>query len=161
MDQYVVLASHGQLFAVEIQSVVRVIEAKPFVKLPEVPDFILGIYEYKKTMVPVIDIRKQLFKENTEQSENTKVILISWREHLLGVYVEDILGITHLDEADFSADFVKKTMEKQYIAKFLTYENQLVAVLALDELFQLKETSQLLEQLERSGEQTINYADSK
>ena len=48
MEQYVIFRSHDQLFAIRVQQVTRVIEAQSFIQLPEVADFVLGVYEFQE-----------------------------------------------------------------------------------------------------------------
>ena len=45
MGQYVVFKSCKQIFALPVEIVKRVIETENFVSLPEVPDYVLGVYE--------------------------------------------------------------------------------------------------------------------
>ena len=77
MEQYVVFKSHGQFFAILVQNVDRIIEANQFIQLPEVSDFILGVYEYQEKMIPIVDVRQKLFKQYTEQKEETKAFCAS------------------------------------------------------------------------------------
>ena len=45
MEQYVVFKSHDQLFGLPVTIVRRVVETNKFIPLPEVADYVLGVYE--------------------------------------------------------------------------------------------------------------------
>ena len=55
MEQYIVFTSHDQLFCLPVTVVRRIVEAENFVPIPDVPAYILGVYEYEEQMLPIID----------------------------------------------------------------------------------------------------------
>ena len=135
MEQYVIFKSHSQLFAIRVMDVDRVIEARNFIHLPEVEEHILGVYEYQESMVPIIDIRKKLFREYSDHKEDAKVILCQWKGRLLGLLVEDIKGIYYLEETNYEQDLIRSSLKKSYIEKFLKLDDEVVMLLDLNYLF--------------------------
>ncbi|MCD5002865.1 chemotaxis protein CheW [Enterococcus saccharolyticus] len=149
MEQYVVFKSHNQLFAIRVKNVDRVIEANRFIALPEVAEFILGVYEYHDNMIPIVDVRKKLFGKFSEQSEESKVILCRWQNHSQGLYVEDIIGISYMEETNYEQDFVQSLLKKGYIEKFLKLEDEVVMLIELDYLFNNEQTKEAFLELEQ------------
>jgi purine-binding chemotaxis protein CheW len=135
MEQYVIFKSHSQLFAIRVMDVDRVIEARNFIHLPEVEEHILGVYEYQESMVPIIDIRKKLFREYSDHKEDAKVILCQWKGRLLGLFVEDIKGIYYLEETNYEQDLIRSSLKQSYIEKFLKLDDEVVMLLDLNYLF--------------------------
>ena len=135
MEQYVIFKSHSQLFAIRVMDVDRVIEARNFIHLPEVEEHILGVYEYQESMVPIIDIRKKLFREYSDHKEDAKVILCQWKGRLLGLFVEDIKGIYYLEETNYEQDVIRSSLKQSYIEKFLKLDDEVVMLLDLNYLF--------------------------
>nr|WP_248629279.1 chemotaxis protein CheW [Enterococcus cecorum] len=135
MEQYVIFKSHSQLFAIRVMDVDRVIEARNFIHLPEVEEHILGVYEYQESMVPIIDIRKKLFREYSDHKEDAKVILCQWKGRLLGLFVEDIKGIYYLEETNYEQDLIRSSLKQSYIEKFLKLNDEVVMLLDLNYLF--------------------------
>lgn len=148
MEQYVVFKSHGQFFAIRISNVDRVIEANHFIAIPEVAEFILGVYEYHEKMIPIVDIRKKLFGQFSERTEESKVILCRWGDKLQGLYVENILGISNMEETSYEQEFVQTLLKNGYIEKFLKLEDKVVMLLALDYLFNNEQTKEAFLELE-------------
>ncbi|MBF0725172.1 MULTISPECIES: chemotaxis protein CheW [Enterococcus] len=135
MEQYVIFRSHDQLFAIRVQQVTRVIEAQSFIQLPEVADFVLGVYEFQEKMIPIIDVRRKLFKEPTTVSERNNVILCHWNDQDLGLYVDEIVGISTLEETDYEAQLDRSGLKQSYIEQFLKSDESVVLLLALSFLF--------------------------
>lgn len=146
MEQYVVFKSHGQYFAILVQNVDRIIEASQFILLPEISDFILGVYEYQEKMIPIVDVRQKLFHEFTEKNEATKVILCQWQGQSLGLYVEDIIDISYMEPSRYEEGLVRAALKQGYIEQFLKLESQVVMQLSMTFLFDSQqETSPLIE----------------
>ena len=113
MEQYVVFKSHDQLFGLPVTIVRRVVETNKFIPLPEVADYVLGVYEYEEQMLPIIDLGRKLFNDFTEQTQEAKVILCNWKEQSLGIYVEKIVGIVYLETNDNEKELEKASEQKR------------------------------------------------
>ena len=159
MEQYVVFKSHKQLFAMPVKAVTRVIEASNFITLPEVADYILGVYEYQDHMIPIVDLRRKLFGQYTESSDDNKVILCDWKENSLGIFVENILGISYLEETNYEKELAKADLKRGYIDKFLKLEDKVVISIRLDYLFDNRQESELLATVDQLNADKGNASD--
>lgn len=148
MGQYVVFNSNEQDFAIDVHVVKRVIETNTFIKIPEVADYVLGVYEYEEAMVPVIDLSKKLFNIATEVTPDTKVILSRFKDRLLGIYVADIDGIFELIESDYEVELKKANLKNGYIDKFLKLNDKVVISLNLEYLFDTNQENELLSSID-------------
>lgn len=147
MEQYVIFQSNNQYFAILVQNVARVVEAKQFIPLPEVAPYILGVYEFQEKMVPIVDVRRKLFQQFTENTGETKVILCRWKGQTLGLYVEDILGISSLEAANYEETELNSSIKQIYIQSFLKMDEHLVMLLDLSYFFSPEQEAVLEEQL--------------
>lgn len=148
MEQYVVFKSHDQLFGLSVTIVRRVVETKGFIPLPEVADYVLGVYEYEDQMLPIIDLRRKLFGEFTEQTQEAKVILCNWKNQSLGIYVEKIVGIVYLETNDNEKELEKAKLKRGYVGKFLKMDGDVVISLELDYLFDNAEEDDLMDSID-------------
>lgn len=148
MEQYVVFKSHDQLFGLPVTIVRRVVETKGFIPLPEVADYVLGVYEYEDQMLPIIDLRRKLFGEFTEQTQEAKVILCNWKNQSLGIYVEKIVGIVYLETNDNEKELEKAKLKRGYVGKFLKMDGDVVISLELDYLFDNAEEDDLMDSID-------------
>lgn len=148
MEQYVVFKSHGQYFAISVQNVDRIIDAEQFILLPEVSDFILGVYEYQEKMIPIVDVRKKLFREYTEKMQLPKIILCQWEGQSLGLYVEDIVDISFMESSSYEEELVRAALKQGYIEQFLKLGDQVVMQLSMTYLFDNQQETQPLVELE-------------
>lgn len=154
MEQYVIFQSNQQYFAILVQNVARVVEAGQFIPLPEVAPYILGVYEFQEKMVPIVDVRRKLFQDFTENTGETKVILCRWKGQTLGLYVEDILGISSLEAANYEETELNNSIKQIYIQSFLKMDERLVMVLDLAYFFSPEQEVALETRLEEIKDET-------
>jgi len=152
MGQYVVFNSHKQTFALPVEIVKRVIEAENFISLPEVPDYILGVYEYQEQMLPIVDLSKRLYRESSPVTVDSKVILANWNERTIGIFVEEIVGIMALKDTDYEKDLNKSSLKHDYISKFLKMSDEVVIELNLNYLFNDQQEEQILSSVDGVAE---------
>ncbi|MFT8392732.1 MAG: chemotaxis protein CheW [Liquorilactobacillus ghanensis] len=155
MDQYVVFKSHDQFFALPVLLVKRIVETDQFISLPDVPDFVLGVFEHQQHMIPIIDLRRKLFGEFTPTTDATKVILCEWQDQHLGLFIENIVGINYLEETNYETELSQADLKRGYIGKFLKFKDQVVISLKLDYLFDNNQSQALTDsvaELEKSKE---------
>lgn len=149
MQQYVLFKSHNQYFAIDVMAVDRIIETNVWISLPEVPDFILGAYEYQNQLVPITDLCQKLFGEFSTQKIENKVILCHWCNRNQGFYVEEIIGVVYLEETHYEQNFDKILLKSGYIDRFLKdSEQDLVMLLKLESLFDNQQVQEVFSKLE-------------
>lgn len=157
MEQYVVFQSNQQYFALSVLDVVRVIEVAEITKLPEVPTFVLGVYDFHGEMIPIIDVRQKLFQNQTAQTIESKIILCKWKTHTIGLVVENIDSIGALTKASYEENELNNTIKRHYIAEFLKLDTQLVLSLDLAYFFTLQQEEIMLKQLDHLEDSLDGY----
>lgn len=157
MEQYVIFQSHQQYFALSVLDVVRVIEVEAVTLLPEVPRFVLGVYDFQGEMIPIVDVGQKLFLKETEQTSESKIILCTWKNHTIGLVVEAIHTIGPLTKATYEENELNNTIKQRYIAEFLKLDTQLVLLLDLAYFFTLQQEEMMLEQLDHLEDNLDGY----
>ncbi|MDY4066029.1 purine-binding chemotaxis protein CheW [Lactobacillus agilis] len=155
MEQYIVFTSHEQLFCLPVTVVRRIVEAENFVPIPDVPDYILGVYEYEEQMLPIIDLKAKLFSDKTVKNTENKVILCQWHEQTIGIYVESIRGIMMLEDTDYERELTKAKLKRGYIGKFLKLDDEVVISLELEYLFNNEQAQELMDSVDQANEEKI------
>ncbi|MCH8145481.1 MAG: chemotaxis protein CheW, partial [Gemmatimonadetes bacterium] len=77
--QLVAFRVGGHEFGLNIFDVERVLRYEKPAPLPQAPDFLEGIMQYKDTAIPVIDLRKRL---NVDASviDDTRTMILEWEQ---------------------------------------------------------------------------------
>ena len=88
------------LYAVNVAYVVEVVPRVDLRRMPHSPDFIAGLFDYRGTVVPVIDLGIRLGSEGCRDRLSTRIILVNSRrtDHDLQDGVSDAVTQDHHQE---------------------------------------------------------------
>jgi chemotaxis-related protein WspB len=114
----------------------EVIEIIPWVKLkhiPESPEFISGCFEYRGTVVPVVDIAALATSRKSLQYLSSRIAVVKYKKHLLGILLENVTETIQLDSKDFqSSGLEDKT--GAYLGEIAVTSGKMVQMIRIEEL---------------------------
>ncbi len=93
-------------YALATHEVVEIVPGIRLTKLPTAPDYVVGLFNYRGSSVPVIDVSCLLLKKNSTPRLSTRVVLVKVRnaagsERALGLLVEQATETVKIDEKKF------------------------------------------------------------
>jgi purine-binding chemotaxis protein CheW len=113
-----------ELFGIDVDNVLRVINFEKLIKVPKAPDFIAGAISLEGNVIPVIDLAKKIELGKTVISKTTKVIVLEIQHDedtmQVGAMIDDVLNVVELDEAKIlppaleSMGFDTQTLDGMY-----------------------------------------------
>ena len=103
-------------YAVEVSSIKEIIGVVPITVVPQAEKYIKGIINLRGDIIPVIDMRTRFMKPEVEYDDQTCIVVVLYQEYILGLIVDQIIGVYTLDEDKISAPPNAK----------LSYSNQFV-----------------------------------
>lgn len=92
-----------QLFGISIINVEQIVSMQPITKIPEYPYYAKGIINLRGNIIPLIDLRSRLGKEETEYNDHTCIIINKVQGSLIGFIVDEVDAVI-----DISADIISK-----------------------------------------------------
>ena len=134
MKQYIIFKTNSQSLGIRIEDIEKIIEFEEGKKIPEPLPYMLGIIEYNDKVLPVIDLSKRLYNIDVVKNIDTKIIVVSWKGKLIGLAVEDILGIKSY-EKEYEAPNTDLEISKEYVEGFIKLPEDIIIVLDIDKLF--------------------------
>ena len=75
-QQYVTFSLGDELFGVEVTRTREILSLTPVTKVPQTPDYLLGVINLRGQVVPVVDMRLKLGMAAGEQTEDTCIIVV-------------------------------------------------------------------------------------
>jgi purine-binding chemotaxis protein CheW len=94
--QLVVFHLQGEEFAVDIHRVREVLKITQITPLPQALNFIEGVINLRGEVIPVVDLRKRFNIKNTEQTGESRIIIVEIDESLVGLIVDSVTEVLHL-----------------------------------------------------------------
>lgn len=144
MKQYIVFTNNKQDFAIDISKIERIIEFEEPKKVPEASDHLLGVIQYNSRVIPIIDLSIRLYNVKNGYDLNTKIIVVMWKDKLIGLVVDEILGIRSFDNQQYENTSQEIDILKEYVSGFIKEEKNITIVLDVDKVFDQEQAKELL-----------------
>ena len=76
MEQFVVFKLGQEEYGLDILKVQEIIRPFKPVKLPNSPDYVLGIIDLREEIIPIIDLKRFLNLGSLAETEETRIIVL-------------------------------------------------------------------------------------
>jgi purine-binding chemotaxis protein CheW len=99
-DKYVTFKSGNEYFGLKIEYVNEIIVFQEITEIPESEDYIKGLINLRGKIIPVIDVRIRFKQEPFVYNDRTCIIVIRFKENVVGLIVEKIAEVVEIPEED-------------------------------------------------------------
>ena len=105
---YVTLAVEGEIYAVAASSVSEIVLLQPLTRIPAMPQCVRGLMNLRGTVIPIIDLARQLGVGETRIGAQTCVAVVDVPDSdglrsLMGVITDEVRDVVMLDEGSIDA----------------------------------------------------------
>ena len=152
MERFILFSCNEQNFAMDISKVERIIEYSVPQSIPESSDYLLGVIRYNDRILPIINLGKRLYNVDSTYGVNDKVIVVMWKNNLLGFVVDEIFGIKGFEVKELEGTSVEVNISKKYVKGFIKTEEDIIIVLDTEEMFNLEQEEELSASIEIQNE---------
>ena len=133
--QIVTFRLAGDLFAADIHGVERVLRRQDTTPVPNVPDWITGVIEYQKRVVPVIDLRARFEMDRAEATNETRVLVFNAADQWIAGVVDAVLDVAAVDQTAVQPPpELFRGLAGEYLKGIVRRENKLVMLLDVTKL---------------------------
>ncbi len=99
-------------YCLDVSRVIEVVPMVLFKKIPHAPPYLTGLFNYRGTIVPVVDLSALLHDEPCRPLLSTRTILVDYigpdkGAHVLGLLAEHVTETISRREADFQSPGVE------------------------------------------------------
>lgn len=85
-------------YAIEILKVQEIIGIMPITPVPKMPTYIRGVLNLRGKIVPVMNLRIRFSLPEVEDTDETCIIVVQDKEHLMGVLVDKVSEVADILE---------------------------------------------------------------
>jgi len=130
--QLVTFSLDEGLFCLDILKVQEIIRTTEITPVPHTPAFVDGVITLRGKIVPVIDLRTRFGLMRTDHSTDTRVIVISVKNILLGLVVDAVHEVTNLPESEISHANTLGNELNDYVSSVGKLRGRLVTLVDVD-----------------------------
>lgn len=127
------------LYAIRAGRVVEVVPQVPLRNLPHSPQFLVGLFDYRGCVVPVVDLGLLMGRRACTPRLSTRIVVVdaavqpSNGRHLLGLVAEQVSDVKRFD--DDQVVFPPMGLEQaRYLGSIVRAEEGLVQVIEVDRI---------------------------
>lgn len=125
-------------FGLDVRHVVEVIPFVNLKRLPQTPDYVAGIFNYRNVAVPVIDVSKLIADAHVRRYLSTRIILVTYPgsdgdHHILGLLAEHVTETVKFDKSAFISSG-RGAQSAEFLGELAMDEKGMVQCIRLEKL---------------------------
>ena len=122
-------------YGVSIMKVQEIIRMQEITKVPQMPVFIEGIINLRGNVIPIVDLRKRFNLPSVERTGETRIVVVSVRERVMGIVVDGVSEVLRLsDEQIEPPPPAVSNIGREYIKGVGKLEKRLLILLDIDRI---------------------------
>ena len=75
-------------YAIPILSIQEIIKPIEYTRVPQVPDYIMGVFNLRGDVIPLINLRKKFNLEFEKQTDDTRYIVLKGENNIAGFMID-------------------------------------------------------------------------
>lgn len=156
MQQLIKFQVGDETFGIGITQIHQILKPQEVFKVPNTPTFIEGMINLRGKVLTVFNLRKRFNMPEKENDENTKIIIITMGEYLLGFTVDSVTEIVKIPDEEFvEAPPSITNLDKRFISGVAKLGEKLILLLNLEKVLTPDEAEQVKEIVKRHGSEVL------
>lgn len=98
--EYLAFTLAGEIYAVQIHSVVEILKPPPITEVPRAEPSIIGVVSVRGRLVTVIDLRRRFRVAVAPLGPQSRILLADKGDELIGLLVDEVLQVYRLGETE-------------------------------------------------------------
>jgi purine-binding chemotaxis protein CheW len=120
-------------YAIPLDYVDRVLRMVAIAKVPDAPEWMMGVIDLQGQVIPVMDLRKRFNLPEQAIHPDNRMIVLHHKEKLYGITADEVTRVA--DISQMTSNHAQDMMdEKIPVLNVLRYESHLVMVLDPDKI---------------------------
>ncbi|MFN2566905.1 MAG: chemotaxis protein CheW [Gemmatimonadaceae bacterium] len=143
-DKIVIFRLGPDLFAAGVQSVERVLRYQRARPLPDVPQWVDGVIEYRSHVIPQLDLRRRFELPEAPAGPTTRVLVLNAGGGWVAVVVDAVLEVASYDPSQLSPPpALFRGLAGEYLKGLVRHGDRLIVLLDVDRLLSATERLRL------------------
>ena len=135
-NNYLIFSLGDEKFAVNVRHVITLVESPVITKTPKMPNFILGVMDFRDEAVPVFDTKLKIGMDDNSYNESQLIGIVEINEEsesiLLGLKMDEVHDVISIDEneIDHSTSMGKK-IHNEFIDGYINKDDGFIMLMNL------------------------------
>lgn len=121
-------------FGLDILRVQEIIRLQPLTRVPNLPDYIDGVFNLRGRVIPVIGLRKRLGLEKQPPDKQTRIVVVDVHNQTLGFIVDSVSEVLRIHSDTVEPTPRLSKTERDYISGVGKLDSRLLLLIDLEQL---------------------------
>lgn len=136
--QFIVFSLGEERFGIDSLKITTIDRMKTITRVPKTPNYIRGVINLRGDIIPVMDLRLKFNLPSSEETEETRIIILKLEEVSIGVIVDQVLQTIQLgDDSIENASSLINSAANDYIFGIGKVDGEIVTLLNFEKLIKL------------------------
>lgn len=133
-----------ELFAISVKKVLEVLQEQEITEVPQTPEYITGIINFRGDILPVVDTRLK-FNMTPRSEDDDRVIIIldlivDDQKLLIGAIADGVKDVIEIPENDVkSAPEFGNNYNSEFLQGMIKIQEKFIMILDIDKVFSVEE----------------------
>lgn len=138
----------NELFAVSVSKVLEVLQKQKITLVPDTPDYILGVINFRGEIVPVADSRIKFHMPQRTDTDKYVIIVMELEsgeeKMVIGVTADSVMDVMNIDTKEIKpVPNMGSNLNTSYIAGMITVNERFIMILDVDKVFSTSEINEI------------------
>ncbi|TDX47824.1 chemotaxis protein CheW [Orenia marismortui] len=139
-NQFLTFKVMEEEYGVDVLKVQEIIRYINPTKMPNAPEVVKGVINFRGEVIPVIDLRKKFGLELRDYDNFTVIIVLEIKDKIVGVIVDQVSDIISFSKEDIQDDLdFGSEVDMTFIRGMAKLEDRLVMLLELNKIVSFEE----------------------
>ncbi|WP_085523956.1 chemotaxis protein CheW [Tuberibacillus sp. Marseille-P3662] len=145
-EKVIIFSLNDIRYGVWVTQVLSIEKMQEMTRVPNAPDFVVGVMNLRGIIVPVIDLKQQFNMEQAEPTRHTRIMIVNVGEVMAGLIVDEAREVLDInpETVDATPD-IAGGLELEYISGVAKKGDDLLVLLNLSKVLNKEEAEALKE----------------
>lgn len=142
--QQLTFALAEEEYGVDILAVREIRGWSHVTRIPQAPDYLLGVLNLRGAIVPVMDLRLRFGLERESYDDTTVMIVVAIGERLFGIVVDAVSDVIDIDPSAIKpVPDMGAVVDTRYLKGLVTHEERMLMLLDVEKLMRPEDVETL------------------
>ncbi|MFA9391039.1 MAG: chemotaxis protein CheW [Prolixibacteraceae bacterium] len=147
-ETYLTFSLGKENFALDVEHVEKILEYQPVTEVPKAPEYMLGVFNLRGEVIPLVDTRIKFGMTKTEINSSTCVLVITIHSEgeaiKLGALVDNVKEVVKYNTRDLlPIPTVGKQKKTEFLHGVIKMDEHFILLLNADKIFSVDEIIEL------------------
>ena len=157
LHQYLTLKLGEEMFAIDVSQVREILDVTAITKVPRAPEFMRGVINVRGSVVPVVDLRLKFDMPKTEQTVDTRIVVmeitLDGELSIVGTLADAVHNVMEFEPSGIEpAPKVGAKRNAAFIKGIGKHNDDFIIILNVDHIFSAEELA-LVQKADTMGDE--------